>query len=201
MNRTLAVYKQQARVYLDQWGQKRRRIPSLLKNLIKGLSKRKCVLDLGCGSGQDLYTLRARGYQVIGLDGTWPFLIWAREEFGIGLLVQGDFKRLPFEEYSFGAIWAAASLIHLKKSEMKRCLRRLLSISVPGGRIGATMAHGVTSGVLSKGWLPGRYISRWTKEELRHALSQAGWIVEAVGTVSNQERKGRWLNVIARKRS
>lgn len=198
INRTLAVYNQQAGIYLDQWGRQRRRVPSLLRNLTRGLSKRTRILDLGCGPGQDVRYLRANGYQVIGLDGTWPFLVWGREEFGNHLLVQGDLKRLPFQEHSFGAIWAAASLIHLTKSEMRRCLRRLLSISVPGGRIGATMAHGVKSGVNPKGWLPGRYISRWTKEELRHALIQAGWKIERVVTVSNQERKGRWLNLIAR---
>jgi hypothetical protein len=48
--------------------------------------------------------------------------------------------------------------------------------------------------------MPGRYFARWKKDELAQALRGAGWQVLSLRVVSNQERKGRWINVIARRR-
>jgi hypothetical protein len=79
-----------------------------------------------------------------------------------------------------------------------RALRALRVIVKPSGRLAATFVHGTTSGVLTRGWLPGRYVARWTKEELASAVERAGWDIESLMTVTNRERKGRWLNLLAR---
>jgi hypothetical protein len=49
------------------------------------------------------------------------------------------------------------------------------------------------------GWMPGRYFVRWKKEELARAFRRAGWDVLLLKVVSNQERKGRWINIMARR--
>jgi hypothetical protein len=46
--------------------------------------------------------------------------------------------------------------------------------------------------------MPGRYFARWTKPEFRRALRRAGWNIVVLRVVSNQERKGRWINMIIR---
>ena len=48
--------------------------------------------------------------------------------------------------------------------------------------------------------MPGRYFARWKKDELARALRCAVWQVLSLCVVSNRERKGRWINVIARRR-
>jgi hypothetical protein len=69
----------------------------------------------------------------------------------------------------------------------------------PGGVLAATLTYGVRSRILRKGWIPGRYFARWEKSELARALGRSGWKVLFLQVVSNQERKGRWINLIARR--
>ena len=47
--------------------------------------------------------------------------------------------------------------------------------------------------------VPGRHVARWKKEELARTVRRAGWNVLELRVVSNRERKGRWLNLLAQK--
>jgi hypothetical protein len=100
---------------------------------------------------------------------------------------------------SFDGLWAAASLIHLPKPNARRALTDLCKLIRPGGLFAATMAHGVKSHLVRDGWLPGRYFARWGKEELAHAVHRAGWSVLELRVVTNRERKGQWLNLLAQR--
>lgn len=106
-------------------------------------------------------------------------------------------RELPFRAESFDGIWAAASLIHLPKADATRLLKALRLLAKPGATLAATLTYGTKSGLVTKGWMPGRYFARWKKDELARALRHAGWQVLSLRVVSNQERKGRWINVIA----
>lgn len=195
---TLDVYRQGVDVYLAHWGRRRYRVPPLLRDLMQAIPPGTGVLDIGCGPGQDTRHLQARGFQAVGLDAVGPFLAWARAQDRTTRLVQGDIRDLPFRLHSFDAAWAAASLIHLSKRDVRGVLRALRKIVSPGGVLAATFIHGTASGVLTSGWLPGRYVSRWTKGELAAAVERAGWEIDVLTTIVNRERKGRWLNLLAR---
>ncbi|HLG21983.1 MAG TPA: methyltransferase domain-containing protein [Candidatus Manganitrophaceae bacterium] len=197
--KTLQCYTEQADAYLAHWDKGAYRTPPLLRELISVLPKNTTILDLGCGPAQDCRYLRRKGLRAVGLDGTWPFLARARRGSERLPLVMGDFAALPFRTDSFDAVWAAASLIHLPKKEVRAVLGVLRNIAKDRGILAATFVHGRGSGYLREGWIPGRYFSFWRKEELIRALG-GGWEIVSLKTVSNRERKGRWLNLIARKR-
>lgn len=108
-------------------------------------------------------------------------------------------RRLPFKPGSFDTVWAAASLIHLPRAEASRLLRALSACVPVGGLLAATVAHGRRAGFLMRGWVPGRYFARWRKGQLERAVRKAGWAVVSLETVMGRERKGRWLNLIARR--
>ncbi len=158
------------------------------------------VLDLGCGAGQDARFLLAKRHHVVGVDLTWPLLAYARRHSRRVPLVQGDMRALPFRPGAFDTIWAAASLIHLPKPAARRLLRALRTMVPRGGLLAATVAQGRHAGFLRTGWIPGRYFARWKKAELARAVRRAGWDVMQLLVVSDRERKGRWLNLIARRR-
>jgi hypothetical protein len=84
-------------------------------------------------------------------------------------------------------------LMHLPKPAMTPVLGCLSRVAAEGGWLAATLAQGGTSGVVTGGWLPGRFVARWRKEELARAVRAAGWKIANLKTVSNRERKGRWL--------
>lgn len=195
---TLQAYEKDAEVFLKQWGRKRYRRPPLLKELVKCLPKRAVVLDLGCGAGQDARYLATLGHRVIGLDRTMPLLQFAKGRAPVVPLVLADMRLLPVRPSSLGAIWAAASLMHVPKSVARVVLSELRERVQPNGLLAVTVTHGWHSRIKTGGWMPGRYFARWKKDELARALHHAGWQVLSIRVVNNQERKGRWINVIAR---
>lgn len=196
--RTLAAYERHARLYVQQWGRRRYRRPRLLDEVLARLPGRAVILDAGSGPGQDLRYLRRRRFRPVGLELAWPFLLAARRRSPTVPLLRGDLRAVPLKPGRLDAIWAAASLIHLTKADVRRTLRAWRTCVRPGGLLAATFVHGERSGIRHDGWIPGRYFSRWHKAELAKAVTRAGWEILALNVVSHRERKGRWVNVLAR---
>lgn len=199
--RTANAYAEHAEEFLLRWGRKKYRQPPLLRALLAQLPPQATLLDLGCGAGQDARHLSARRHRVVGIDLTWPLLDFARRRTRRLPLVQADMRYLPLRARAFDGVWAAASLIHLPKPAVRRVLRDLCALVVPGGWLVLTVAHGRRSGTLRTGWIPGRYFARWRKDELARVVRSAGWEIIALKTVTGRERKGRWVNLIARTKS
>lgn len=205
--RTTDAYERQAGAFIRRWGGRTTRCPVLLRELLDLAGPHAALLDLGCGAGQDarfLFSCRHRAVgpiigHVVGLDRAGALLAHARRHSRRVPLVQGDMRRLPFKPGSFDTVWAAASLIHLPRAEASRLLRTLRACVPVGGLLAATVAHGRRAGFLRRGWIPGRYCARWQKAQLERAVRRAGWAVVSLETVTGRERKGRWINVIARR--
>jgi hypothetical protein len=102
---------------------------------------------------------------------------------------------------SFDGLWAAASLMHLPKPVARRTLADLSRLVRPGGLFAATVTYGMKSRIVMDGWVPRRYFARWKKDELARAVRRAGWSILELTLVTNRERKGRWLNLLAQKQS
>lgn len=198
---TLAVYDRDAHLFLAQWGTKRYKCPPLLTEWAPWLPKQALLLDLGCGAGQDARYLSTLGHRVIGLDRTLPLLRFAKKRDPVVSFVLGDMQSIPVRAGILDGIWAAAALMHVPKPAARRVLTELRDCVRANGLLAATVTHGWRSRIKQGGWMPGRYFARWKKDELTRALHRAGWQVLSLRVVSNRERKGRWINVIARRRS
>ena len=196
---TIDVYERSAKECLARWSRRRHRRPPLLVEWLQCLPANARLLDLGCGGGQDAGDLEQRGYRVVGVDRTSALLSAGRRRHRAVPLVRTDLRTLPFHAMSFDGLWAAASLIHLPKPDARRVLTDLCKLIRPGGLFVATVTYGMTSRIVTDGWLPGRYLARWRKDELARAVRRAGWDILELKVVTNQERKGRWLNILAQK--
>ena len=171
----------------------------MLVEWLQGLPVGARLLDLGCGGGQDADDLDRRGYRVVGLDRTRALLSAGRRRYRSLPLVRADLRDLPFQAMSFDGLWAAASLMHLPKPVARRILADLCRLVRPGGLLAVTVTHGVKSRLVTDGWVPGRYFARWRKDELARAVRRAGWTILELKVITNRERKGRWINFIARR--
>jgi SAM-dependent methyltransferase len=196
---TLETYDRDARLFLTRWGKPRYKRPALLVEWLTLLPKRAVLLDLGCGGGQDTRYLKAAGYRVIGLDRTLPLLRFGKKRSPFVPFILADIRSLPLRTASLDGIWAAASLMHLPKAAAVQVLMELYGRVGSGGVLAATVTYGTRSRILERGWIPGRYFARWRKSELASALRSAGWETLTLRVASNQERKGRWLNLLARR--
>lgn len=133
------------------------------------------VLDLGCGGGRDLIALRAAGLRPTGLDISPALARIAHNVSGCPVVV-GDLRDPPFDDGSFEAIWASASLLHLRRNELPRTLRRVHGLVRPGGLFFAS----VKAGMGEERAADGRWFTYFNPEEWRALLSAAGFSVVEV---------------------
>lgn len=196
---TIEAYEGSAKDCLARWNKRRHRRSPLLVEWLRFLPDGARLLDLGCGGGKDAGDLDQRGYRVVGLDRTSALLLAGRRRYPSLPLVRADLRHLPFQAMSFDGLWAAASLMHLPKPEARRILADLGKLVRPGGLFAATVTYGTTSRLVTDGWVPGRYFARWKKDELARAVSRAGWEILSLNVVTNRERKGRWINLLAQR--
>lgn len=196
---TIEAYERSAKECVARWNRRRHRRPPLLVEWLQCVPTGARLLDLGCGGGKDAGDLDRRGYRVVGLDRTSALLSAGRRRYPSLPLVRADLRAIPFQAMSFDGLWAAASLMHLPKPEARRILADIWKLVRPGGLFAATVTYGVKSCLVTDGWVPGRYFARWKKDELARAVRRAGWTILELNVVTNRERKGRWINLIARR--
>jgi SAM-dependent methyltransferase len=196
---TEAVYERSVTECVSRWERRRHKRPPLLIAWLAHLPKSSVLLDLGCGSGRDAADLERRGYRVVGIDRTAALLAYARRRAAALSLIRADLRHLPVRPGTIDGIWAAASLMHLPKSAARQVLVACHRLVRPDGLLAATVTHGLRSRVVTTGWVPGRYFARWTKEEFARDVERAGWRIVTLEVVNNRERKGRWLNLVAKK--
>jgi len=152
------------------WFVGRRRLLKLLLSCLK-IQKDAPVVDVGCGVGSNLPTLRSMGFSVIGIDSESYSLSFARRRIPSNFLVKGDLTGLPFKANSFGLIIATDILEHLNQDgvgirEIYRTLKN------EGKAIITVPAFGFLWGVQD---IAGMHKRRYSKKELIKNIEQAGF--------------------------
>lgn len=162
------------------------------------LERQVRILDVGCGPGQYMAWLEARGMTVVGIDLSAGMLAQARTK-AQGALAQMDMRRLAFPDGSFQGVWCMASLLHLPKAEAPIALREMWRVLAPGGALLLSVQEGE-----GEGWEDNRYFgsvhrffARYSQGELEGMLSNAGFAV--LDRVRNESPLRMWLQFLATK--
>jgi SAM-dependent methyltransferase len=160
------------------------------------------VLEIGSGGGRDALALEARGISVRRTDIAQGF---------VDLLRAGGFDAAQFDPLTddlsdpqrpgtpYDGVWACACLIHVARDDMGRVLERLATATRTGGRLHASVRDGDGEDVTTEGGAeePRRYVETyWREPELRAALTDAGWTVDAVRKCVGRPGD-HWLSVRA----
>lgn len=88
------------------------------------------VLDVGCGEGNQVAAIAARGCRVTGID-PLPDAVARCCERGLNV-VQGTGERLPFDDESFDAI---VSRVVLPYTDERRVIAEMTRVLRPGGKV------------------------------------------------------------------
>lgn len=164
----------------------------------RGSAEQFRLLDLGCGPGRDLVTLRALGHRVTGLDGADAFVEMARAHSGCPVLKQ-NFLELDLGEQQYDGVFANASLFHVPRSELPRVLRELYLSLRPGGVLFSSNPRSFD--VDREGWNGERYGSYLTIDGWLALMAGAGFEVERhfLRPSGKPASEQPWLAIVARR--
>jgi ubiquinone/menaquinone biosynthesis C-methylase UbiE len=115
------------------------------------------ILDVGCGAGPLLESLRDRGAVVTGVEPSAKMLELARQRLGEGVVLHqaglgGD--PLPFPDGAFDDVVACLVLHYLE--DWKAPLAELRRVLVPGGRLIVVVDHPFIYKLMNTGWAGSR---------------------------------------------
>ncbi|MGH2557782.1 MAG: class I SAM-dependent methyltransferase [Thermomicrobiales bacterium] len=165
--------------------------------MLEWIGSSERILDVGCGTGRDIAWFESHGGQVIGFDLSAAMLGEARTRTR-GSLVQGDMRRLPFQDARFAAVWSIAALLHLPKSDAPVALREMRRVLLPDGYLvlGVQEGRGEVWEDDPYGAGVQRFFARYSPEEVAILLTQAGFSVDDFACDASGTR--HWLLYVAK---
>jgi len=151
------------------------------------------IMDLGFGSGRDMLYFQSKGYTVCGIDTSPQFCNHAKE---MGLDVQ-ELSVLDLNRKNeVDAIWACASLLHIKSDDLSNALQHCYAALKPDGYMYVSFKYGDFEGERN-----GRYFTFMTEDAFRTYYEPVGFeLVEtSISRDVRKERMDKWLNVVLKR--
>lgn len=163
-----------------------------LKNIVSGGR----IIDIGAGSGRDIRYFKDRGYTVDGIDASEEMCLLASDYTGIEVRCEKIQDWHPQKKYD--GIWANASLLHLKFTEIEDFICRVSEYLNADGVLYISMKKGIQTGQDNEG----RFFTDFSEDKVQRliAKSTAFEIAETWETDDGMSRgEFRWVNLILKK--
>lgn len=169
------------------------------KEFLKLVPEGGKILDLGCGSGRDSMNFMKLGYEVIAVDGSKELAKRASVLLGKEVIVS-TFEELELKE-KFHGIWACASLLHIKREDLKTVLNNLYNNLEDNGVFYMSFKYGEKEYVDDKN----RYFNCFTDESIISFINE-NTKYNILGLYITEDKLGRvnevkWVNLICNKKS
>jgi SAM-dependent methyltransferase len=157
--------------------------PADLLPFLELLKPKSRVLDLGCGSGMDLFYLKRSGHEGVGLEASPKLVEIARAQNPGTEILEKNFLFLSLKEADWDGIWANGSLHHYDSEMVQRVVASCFRGLKTGGTLGVVLFEGDESFEDREGDLagPARYIRPFTEKALCSMLEQTGFKILKVG--------------------
>ncbi len=194
---TIAAYEADADRYAEaRAGEPGAEVIRLYDDFAAALPAGAEVLEVGSGPGRDAEALEARGLRVRRTDVTPAFVERLRRQ-GYDAVVLDPLHDALGGPYD--GVLADAVLLHLSRDECVEVLRRLRGATRDGGALALTLKEGQGSGWSTHGAVRApRHFTYWRPEELREALTGAGWVVTRLDVLpGGSMTPQRWLHALA----
>ena len=168
------------------------------KEFLKLVPEGGKILDLGCGSGRDSMNFMKLGYEVTAVDGSKELAKKASVLLGKEVIVS-TFEELELKE-KFHGIWACASLLHIKREDLKTVLNNLYNNLEDNGVFYMSFKYGEKEYVDDKN----RYFNCFTDESIIGFINE-NTKYNILGLYITEDKLGRvnevkWLNLICNKK-
>lgn len=169
------------------------------KEFLKLVPEGGKILDLGCGSGRDSMNFMKLGYEVTAVDGSKELAKKASVLLGKEVIVS-TFEELELKE-KFHGIWACASLLHIKREDLKTVLNNLYNNLDDNGVFYMSFKYGEKEYVDDKN----RYFNCFTDESIIGFINE-NTKFNILDLYITEDKLGRvnevkWVNLICNKKS
>jgi SAM-dependent methyltransferase len=149
--RAVDQHDQQAELFEELYGEERgsdyfasaflygrKKIDDLLYPWLARLPKGAKVLDVGCGTGEQIRRIRQLGHEVVGLEPAPAMRQKAVENNPDVEVVDGSITDLPFDDHSFDAVVSIEVLRYLHKADILESYAEMRRVLKPGGQLFVT---------------------------------------------------------------
>lgn len=169
------------------------------KEFLKLVPEGGKILDLGCGSGRDSMNFMKLGYEVTAVDGSKELAKKASALLGKEVIAS-TFEELELKE-KFHGIWACASLLHIKREDLKTVLNNLYNNLEDNGVFYMSFKYGEKEYVDDKN----RYFNCFTDESIISFINE-NTKFNILDLYITEDKLGRvnevkWVNLICNKKS
>lgn len=157
------------------------------------------ILDAGCGAGRDTKAFLDLGFEVDAFDASEELAAISSRLTGQKTAV-AEFETWRGRERSYDGIWAFASLLHVRHSNLPDVIVRLIDALKPGGWIFANFKYGRGQRIDEKG----RSYTDLTLADARRLFEAEPRLTNvriwrAAGRAA-YENSASWVNVLAQRR-
>jgi ubiquinone/menaquinone biosynthesis C-methylase UbiE len=169
------------------------RMREVRKVLENNVPKGGTLLDMGCGIGDNLNSLKDLGYTLYGLDYSEKNIAVAKKFLPEKIdLKQGSVLALPFPSDHFDCITTFEVLEHI--GDQYQALREIHRVLKPGGTLIISIPY--------RHWFPSYYrlighFRHYTREEVTALLTEFGFgSIRAVPNYPRWHRKADYINIL-----
>ena len=156
------------------------------------------VLEIGSGGGRDALLMGALGLRVRRTDITPGFVALLREQGFDADLLDPLVDDLQVPEGPYDAVWANASLLHVRRVDLPTVLARLSEVTRAGGLLRISLKEGDGDGWSTHGSISSpRHFTYWRADALREVVAGSGWTDVSVRSGIAGHRGEAWLEVSA----
>ena len=127
--------------------------------LVRCLTPRSSILDVGYGSGRDMRWLKDRGFRPTGFEWSTGLAELARGNSGCPVL-EGDFEVSDFSVMAVDAILLVGALVHVPHDRFQVVFSNILRALKPSEHVLLTLKEGAQDAELSGD----RIFYRWREE-------------------------------------
>lgn len=149
------------------------------------------ILDIGFGSGRDSLYFSSLGYDVTSLDPVEEFCAYGRQ-LGLNNVILGSVEEITCLE-EFDALWASASLLHIKSNNLINIFNKCYDALKDNGVMFVSFKYGDFEGMIDE-----RYFNYLTEKSFTSIINNTKFRIDKlwINESDKLNRDIKWLNAI-----